>query len=219
MTFHSDEEYGEFIRRAMRAEADSVVPSPEGLDIVRSRIANKRMGLRGIFWWRIGVSVAAAALVSGTVVMLVPELRDQVAQTTGIGISPVNDDNGLGGDTSSVNRPPVAPSLSLTTNAPTLNEPTSATTPRVESTARPLAATPSPCPTPEPTSGVVEPDAKASRCPDDTPFPDSTPTTPSISPTPSPSGCSGDQCSPASESPSPTPSDTVTPNSAETPAE
>ena len=46
----SPDEYGDLLRRVLRAEADSVVPSAEGLQIIRTRVEQR--GSRGIFWWR-----------------------------------------------------------------------------------------------------------------------------------------------------------------------
>lgn len=71
----SPDEHGEVLRRALRAEADSVVPSPEGLEIIRARI--ERRGPRGIFWWRAAGAAVGAVLVAATIVMVVPGLRDQ----------------------------------------------------------------------------------------------------------------------------------------------
>lgn len=85
MTFPPDDEYGELLRRALRAEADSVVPSPDGLEIIRGRIEQRGLrGLRHLLWRRVGAAAAGAVLVAGAVVMIVPGLRDQVAQSTGI---------------------------------------------------------------------------------------------------------------------------------------
>ncbi|MFB4277836.1 hypothetical protein ACBJ59_21270 [Nonomuraea sp. MTCD27] len=70
------DEYGDLLRRALRAEADAVVPSPEGLEIIRARI--ERRGVRNLFWWRAGAAAASAILVAGTIVMAVPELRSQI---------------------------------------------------------------------------------------------------------------------------------------------
>lgn len=72
----SPDEYGELLRRALSAEANSVVPSPDGLEIIRGRI--ERRGLRWLVWWRAGASVAGAVLVAATVVMVVPQFREQV---------------------------------------------------------------------------------------------------------------------------------------------
>ncbi|MFC4529527.1 hypothetical protein [Sphaerisporangium dianthi] len=72
----SPDEYGEVLRRVLRAEADSVVPSAEGLQIIRTRIEQR--GVRGIFWWRAAASAFGAVLVAATVVMVVPGLRERL---------------------------------------------------------------------------------------------------------------------------------------------
>ncbi|WP_067178277.1 hypothetical protein [Microtetraspora niveoalba] len=210
MTFPTDDEYGEFLRRAMRAEADSVVPSPEGLDIIRHRIEEKNArGLRGLFWWRVGASVAGAALVAGTVVMLVPDLRTQVIHST---VSNTGDDSRLPPDTSSVNRPPnTHTGPPAVTGPPSRGEASSVETPRSSPTVAQPSPSPSPsdpCATPETPAQVVEPSASGSpACPTTTtPTP---PVGPSSGPTPSrtPTGCSRGQC----ETPTPHPSTTPTP--------
>ncbi|WP_066945448.1 hypothetical protein [Microtetraspora fusca] len=221
MTFPTDDEYGEILRRAMRAEADSVVPSPEGLDIIRRRIDERgTRGLRGLFWWRIGASVAGAALVAGTVVMLVPDLRTQVIHST---VSNTGDDSRLP-DTSSVQRPPrVNNEPPPVTGPPTRSDEPSATAVATPRTSAPAAARPSPspsdpCASPETTGQVVEPNPSGSpACPTaETPTP---PVGPSAGPTPSrtPAGCSGRHCETPTPKPSPSPtaspsdSDMVTP--------
>ncbi|TMR10831.1 hypothetical protein ETD86_37850, partial [Nonomuraea turkmeniaca] len=73
---HPPDEHGDFLRRALRAEADAVVPSPDGLEIIRARI--ERRGVRNLFWWRAGAAAASAVLVAGAIVMAVPELRTQI---------------------------------------------------------------------------------------------------------------------------------------------
>src|SRR5262245_58365436 len=72
------DEHGDLLRRALRAEADAVVPSPEGLEIIRARI--ERRGVRNLSWWRAGAAAASALLVAGTVVMSVPELRSKIVE-------------------------------------------------------------------------------------------------------------------------------------------
>ncbi|TQS30109.1 hypothetical protein [Microbispora sp. KK1-11] len=163
MTFPPDDEYGELLRRALRAEADSVVPSPEGLEIIRGRIDQRGLrGLRNMLWWRIGAAAAGAVLVAGTVVMVVPGLRDQVAQTTGI--SNAGDEREDQTDTSSVTRPPnLAPSRPVVivpvTPSPSRGRPAPSPTHKVGATTRPSPSPSDPCVTPTPQPGVVEPDA------------------------------------------------------------
>ncbi|MEU6430466.1 hypothetical protein ABZ860_31620 [Microbispora sp. NPDC046973] len=162
MTFPPDDEYGELLRRALRAEADSVVPSPEGLEIIRGRIDRRGLrGLRNMLWWRIGAAAAGAVLVAGTVVMIVPGLRDQVAQSTGI--SNAGDEQVDKTDTSSVNRPPnQAPSRPVVivpvTPSPSRGRPVPSPTHKVGATTRPSPSPSDPCVTPTPRPGVVEPD-------------------------------------------------------------
>lgn len=216
MSFVSDEEYGEFLRRAMRAEADSVVPSPEGLDIIRGRIEQR--GLRGIFWWRVGASIAGAVLVAGTVVMLVPELRTQVVESTGT--SQTTGDGTTLPDTSSIQRPPATSQpLVVTTTGTPQSQPTPSPTQKATSIATPAPAKADPCASTAPSPEVVEPEPSATEsCPttDETPAPAPTPTA-IPTPTPTPSGCSGDQCT--TPSASPTPTETVSPASEVSPSE
>ncbi|GLW97906.1 hypothetical protein [Microtetraspora sp. NBRC 16547] len=216
MTFPTDDEHGEFLRRAMRAEADSVVPSPEGLDIIRRRIDERgARGLRGLFWWRVGASVAGAALVASTVVMLIPDLRTQVMHST---VSNTGDDSRLT-DTSSVQRPQNHIPAPAVTNPPPRGQVSSVETPRASNPpAKPSPSPSDPCATPAMPDKVIEPDAAGSpMCPTaETPTPSASP---SVGPTPTrtPSGCSGRQCETPTPKPSPTPtptpsaSDVVTP--------
>ncbi|MFF3668247.1 hypothetical protein [Microtetraspora malaysiensis] len=216
MTFPTDDEHGEILRRAMRAEADSVVPSPEGLDIIRHRIEERgARGLRGLFWWRVGASVAGAALVAGTVVMLIPDLRTQVIHST---VSNTGDDSRLP-DTSSVNRPPKPNNdPPPVTGPPTRGDepsPPPVATPRTSPSAVAPSPSPSPsnpCASPETTGQVVEPNPSGSApCPTMTATP-TPPVGPSPRPTPSrtPTGCSGRHCE-TSPTPKPSPSPTASP--------
>ncbi|OPG14708.1 hypothetical protein [Microbispora sp. GKU 823] len=158
MTFPPDDEYGELLRRALRAEADSVVPSPEGLEIIRGRIEQRGLrGLRNMLWWRVGAAAAGAVLVAGAVVMVVPGLRDQVAQSTGI--APAGDEREDERDTSSVSRPPnLAPSrpavIVPVTPSPSRGRPAPSPTHRVGATTRPSPSPSDPCVTPTPQPGV-----------------------------------------------------------------
>lgn len=223
MTFPTDDEYGEFLRRAMRAEADSVVPSPEGLDIIRRRIDERGVrGLRGLFWWRVGAAVAGAALVAGTVVMIVPELRTQVMHSS---VSNTGDDSRLP-DISSINRPPTVHTPPQVVNSPpSRSEASSVVTPKDTPPAKPTPSPSDPCATPATPAQAVEPYASGSpMClTTETPAP---PTSPSTGPSPNrtPTGCSGGQCGTPTPKPSPSPtpspsaSDVVTPEPpAETP--
>ncbi|GGK71666.1 hypothetical protein Ppa06_29870 [Planomonospora parontospora subsp. parontospora] len=212
----SPDEYGELLRRALSAEADSVVPSPDGLEIIRARI--ERRGLRRLTWWRAGASVAGAALVAASVVMVVPGLREQVAQITFSGdvkpVTPAHTD--LSGTsrplppkngqvppavTRSGAPPPPAPEESRRTTPSPPPQPTPDPT-------RKPTPTPTPtCPTATAEAVPVEPPAECEETA--TPAP-----TPSESATPSESPCPADGCQQVEEPPQPEPplpSEQVTP--------
>ena len=210
MTFPPDDEYGESLRRALRAEADAVVPSPDGLEIIRRRIDQRGLrGLRNMLWWRVGAAVAGAVLVAGTVVAVVPGLRDQVAQSTGI--APAGDEQEDQRDTSTVTRPPhSAPSQPVVivpvTPSPARERPTPSPTHKTGMTTRPAPSPSDPCATPTTQPGVVEPDV--SLPPSCTPAPVTQPPTvvPSVSPRPS---TAPPTTAAPSSAPSPTPSETA----------
>lgn len=204
MTTSSDE-YGDLIRRAMRAEADSVVPSPQGLDIIRHRIEHR--GIRSIIWWRVGAALTAAAVVAGTVVMSVPELRDNVTATlTGGNSGEVGGPlPGLG----STHQPPPPTEGNLTVvpqSPPPEGEigvaenqlPTAESTPGGPTPEPCATPSPTPTPTPTPSPTIVEPNPSGTPCPPGTaPVPTTTPGAP-VRPKPTPPPA-------AQPSPSPTP--------------
>lgn len=226
MTFPPDDEYGELLRRALRAEADSVVPSPDGLEIIRGRIEQRGLrGLRHLLWRRVGAAAAGAVLVAGAVVMIVPGLRDQVAQSTGI--YNAGDEREDRTDTSSVIRPPnpAEPSRPVVivpvTPSPSRERPSPSPTHKTGATTRPSPSPSDSCVTPTPQPGVIEPDAalppmcsptsvtqetpvvrpSASRRPSSPPRTTSAPPViPSTTPPPA------EAATPAPESPSPSPS-------------
>jgi hypothetical protein len=176
----SPDEYGDVLRRALRAEADAVVPSPEGLEIIRARIERRGMrGLRNLVWWRAGASVAGAVLVAATIVMVVPQLRDNVPGAT---VSDVDYGTSTPPDKSATSRAPnpvVVPPVTDTT------PPAPAPKPTAHATANPPAEEPTPtpnatpCPTTTPAHTVIEADpASSDDCPpeaDPTPTPTATP--------------------------------------------
>lgn len=82
MTTDPHDEHGEILRRALQAEAESVIPAADGLERIRTRIDERsrsrlgRAGLPGLFggvlgsgtgavWARPVLAVAAAALIAG----------------------------------------------------------------------------------------------------------------------------------------------------------
>lgn len=224
----SPDEYGELLRRALSAEANSVVPSPDGLEMIRGRI--ERRGLRRLMWWRTGASVAGAVLVAATVVMVVPQFREQViVSTEGVRFSeptpPV--------DGSATSRPPATdpqppsnhapvPAVSRSdpgaTMLPPTPTPSRSATPGTRPTStrtNPATTAPRPTPTPTPTcptpleSPTPEPGEIAKRCEEieATPTPTRTRTRP---PAPTESPCSPDECAPSDDVTPPVPTEAST---------
>lgn len=68
MTTDPNEEYGEILRRVLRAEADSVVPTPDGLERIRAGVDERTQRRFGWAWFTTGwqrpaVAIGAAAAV------------------------------------------------------------------------------------------------------------------------------------------------------------
>ncbi|GIH77550.1 hypothetical protein [Planobispora longispora] len=206
------DEYGELLRRVLSAEADSVVPSPDGLEIIRARV--ERRGLRGLLWWRAGASVVGAILVAAAIVMVVPGLREQVqefaqpagqvgpVETTappeaGSTSRPAPSDNVVVPPSTEPSAPPSADSTAVETAPPSANPQPTSTAP---------VPTPTPCltVTAEPTR--VEPSDPLDECEEsEAPAP-----TPSESVVPSGTPCPVEECPPTDE-PLPTPTEIPTP--------
>ncbi|MGW3344713.1 hypothetical protein ACWDA3_15480 [Nonomuraea rubra] len=192
------DEYGDLLRRALRAEADAVVPSPEGLEIIRARIS--RRGVRNLFWWRAGAAGVGAVLVAGAIVMAVPNLRSQIIQQT---VAPVRvtstSEVPSNSSTTRSHQPPEkepAPQQSQPvvvvpeSSAPPSPKPTR----KAGSTSRP-SPSPSPTPTdcPSPPAEQAEPPAD---CPEASPTPTPTAEEPA---TGQPSACPPEECPPPDE--------------------
>ncbi|GAA3124697.1 hypothetical protein [Streptosporangium carneum] len=210
----SPDEYGELLRRALSAEANSVVPSPDGLEIIRARI--ERRGLRGLMWWRVGASVAGAVLVAASVVMVVPQFRQEVIKQVQSG--EVNYTVSAPPEMLATSRPPrqndtPAP---VTTRPGGLTPPPPAptgsrsATPTPKPSAKPSRTpkpTPSPtCPTP-PSNTTVEPEGLSKGCREtEPPAPE-----PSETGVPSDNPCTADECPPTEETRAPAPTEVSTP--------
>ncbi|WP_204288180.1 hypothetical protein [Microbispora amethystogenes] len=222
MTFPSDDEYGESLRRALRAEADSVVPSPEGLDIIRRRIDQRGLrGLRNVLWLRVGAAAAGAVLAAGAVVMLVPGLREQVADRTGIAVS--GDAREEDPQSSTVTRPPAdgAPSrpgvVIIVTTSPSPSHGRTSPSPshRPGPATKPSPSPSDPCASPPARAGVVDPEPTLpATCP---PVQTTQPAPPSATHTTAPSSAPPTATATPSATPSAPPTETVTPNAADTP--
>ncbi|MET8155095.1 hypothetical protein ABZT47_01900 [Sphaerisporangium sp. NPDC005289] len=223
----SPDEYGEVLRRVLRAEADSVVPSAEGLQIIRTRIEQR--GVRGIFWWRAAASAFGAVLVAAAVVMFVPGLKVQIG--TGQHIIQVQYDtsppdesstqrppNGVHASSAVVGSPTSRPAASPSGTAPAVPSPSVTASPGNDcATAAPTAVEPdasdSPQPCAEPTATESQPDRTTEPRP--TPSHQSTTPTPtrtaSATPKPSPRPTVEQPTPTASQAPSDPPAPTATP--------
>ncbi|CAM4104818.1 hypothetical protein GCM10009799_18060 [Nocardiopsis rhodophaea] len=79
MTDPYDEAIDERLRAILRAEADSVTPSPEGLEKIRARTEQRRVWWTfGLPWIRPVLAVGAAALIAGSVLIGTPQVREQL---------------------------------------------------------------------------------------------------------------------------------------------
>jgi hypothetical protein len=87
---HPLDEHGDRLRRALRAEADAVMPSPDGLDRIRARIAHDReqrgwRGFRtrvsGLPWLR-PIAAAAVAVAVATVALAAPPVINNITGDT-----------------------------------------------------------------------------------------------------------------------------------------
>ncbi|MFI7634342.1 hypothetical protein [Nonomuraea sp. NPDC049400] len=195
------DEHGDILRRALRAEADAVVPSPDGLEIIRARI--ERRGVRNLFWWRAGAAAASAVLVAGTIVMAVPQLRTQI-----INSQPVeNQTSRLPSNSSTTRSQEPPPSEPPQDQHPVVvpevsKSPSPRPTKRAESTSRP---SPTPTPTPTPTACPTPQSEQAdppSDCPTASPTPP--PPSPSVEETLQPTSCPVDECPPDDVTDTPT---------------
>lgn len=73
--------FEEQLRQFLKAEADTVTPSPEALNLIRERTErNSGSAWFGLPWLRPVVAVAGATLIAASVVMSSPQVRDQVLE-------------------------------------------------------------------------------------------------------------------------------------------
>ncbi|WP_051711807.1 hypothetical protein [Spirillospora albida] len=100
MTTDPHDELGEILRRALHAEADSVIPADDGLDRIRARIAagggRRRFGLDRfgavlgldrimVGWTRPILAMAAAVAIAGVGVTAGPQTIDLIQHSVGSG--------------------------------------------------------------------------------------------------------------------------------------
>ncbi|QYC39764.1 hypothetical protein Nocox_10725 [Nonomuraea coxensis DSM 45129] len=202
MTLPPDE-HGDLLRRALRAEADAVVPSPDGLEIIRARI--ERRGVRNLFWWRAGAAAASAVLVAGTIVLAVPELRSKVINESPITVVD-QETTGRVPSNSSTTRSQQPPPPPASQDDPVVVVPAEPTSPTPSKPPRTAGSTSRPSPTPS---------AEATACPsvdttpDDCPAASPSPAPTEADPTVQPSTCPTDQC--PADAISESPADIATP--------
>ncbi|MFC4112942.1 hypothetical protein [Nonomuraea zeae] len=194
------DEYGDLLRRALRAEADAVVPSPEGLEIIRARI--DRRGVRNLFWWRAGAAAASAILVAGTIVMAVPQLRSQITNEPAY---QVNDETSEVPSNSSTTRSQQPPPKQPSAEPPPVVIPDVSRTPsprptkKAESTSRPSQS-----PSPRATTECPTPAAEQEQPPEECPTVSPTPTPTDLESTAQPSACPPEECPPDDVTDAPT---------------
>ncbi|PWV57938.1 hypothetical protein [Nocardiopsis sp. L17-MgMaSL7] len=77
----NEPEFEDQLRQILRAEADEVTPSAEGLNLIRERTERQRgSSWFGLPWLRPVTAVAAAVLIVASVIMSSPQVREQVLE-------------------------------------------------------------------------------------------------------------------------------------------
>ncbi|MFE1166864.1 hypothetical protein [Nocardiopsis sp. NPDC058789] len=75
----NESEFEDQLRQILRAEADEMTPSAEGLNLIRERTEHQRgSAWFGLPWLRPVAAVAAAVLIVASVIMSSPQVREQV---------------------------------------------------------------------------------------------------------------------------------------------
>ncbi len=99
----NETEFEDQLRQILRAEADDVTPSAEGLNLIRERTERQRgSAWFGLPWLRPATAVAAAVLIVASVIMSSPQVREQVLEIVPAGADregtpPEAESNGSGG--------------------------------------------------------------------------------------------------------------------------
>lgn len=99
MTSDHHDEYGEILRRALHAEAEKVVPSPDGLERIRAGIEQRSQRRFGLAWftdrfattWGRPLLAAGAALIIVAVGVSAPQTIDRITAAAGGGDNPSGD--------------------------------------------------------------------------------------------------------------------------------
>lgn len=215
MTIDPHDEYGERLRRVLRAEADSIVPSADGLELIRSRVEKRRLrrAFLSVWWLKPALAAFGAVAVAGSAAVAAPLLQQVggerpvqpvppgAASTPTDGWDRSTGDSGVPSTTDASADPTHEPSATAEEPGGPFTivkcYPAGEDTEKSTSPAQPSENSPEPSPSPRPSKG--------SSC-----APGSTPTaTVTVTPTPSPSACEREDGD-TSECPSPTPSEPST---------
>ncbi|MDA0564013.1 hypothetical protein LG943_06690 [Streptomonospora sp. S1-112] len=97
MTERPDDAFEDRLRAILRAEADSVDPSPEALTAIRARTqrTSRLWALLAPSWLRPSLAVGAAALIAASVLLGTPQVRDQILPQS---LTAPTDDGGGGAE-------------------------------------------------------------------------------------------------------------------------
>ena len=186
----SEDEFEAQLRQLLKAEADSVQPSAEGLNLIRERTEKGHaVSWFGLPWLRPALAVAGAVMIAASVIMTSPQVRDQVLDIVPAGADredapPVDSDGTDNGGEAA------APETSTGSDDGT-------TQPEAEP-----AETPEPAPSPEerPTASEEEDYEAAASCPpEDEDGPSSEPTQGAEENQPDTGGGAEQDCEPSDE--------------------
>ena len=204
MNPHSEgryEEYGDVLRRALHAEADGIMPTPDGLERIRTKIGEKerRFGWNWFTasWIRPAVAAGAALGLTFLVVSAPPAIQqitsagDQSSAPHQSTLQPSHESSVGQPVSSSYPVQPVVPSKMATSQAPSVSA--TATCPPTATT----AASPSTPATAK--TGARRHKSGASTCPTVSPTPTTTAKSPSPTPTSSTTSASSTTESPAAQ--------------------
>ncbi|NVI92600.1 hypothetical protein [Actinomadura sp. BRA 177] len=194
MTTDPHDEHGEILRRALRAEADSVNPAGDGLEHIRARIADgqsRRFGLGRFFgparfgldrfalnWARPVLAVAAAVLIAALGVTA-PQTMSLIQQTVGNNGPSDGGQGNTGKDRTDAQGNPQFPDPS-SPGASASGSPSAAST--VSPSSSPGLSS---CRIPQPGAASASPGTTATPTPATTPCPSETPSQAPTTPTPS----------------------------------
>ncbi|MFF5263370.1 hypothetical protein ACFY4C_30950 [Actinomadura viridis] len=185
MTTDPHDEHGEILRRALHAEAETVIPAPDGLERIRARIdarGPRRFGWDRFTmnWARPLLAVAAAAVIAG-IGVTAPQTIDLIQSTGNNGPSDKGRHQPSGSD-------PAGPQgVSPDAQPSVVDGPTESGDPNESGTPSPASSPGAPgCPAPSPggtPAGSPAPGssetptaAPSQGCPSQTPSPSPTPT-------------------------------------------